>query len=165
MHGLNVCSPEASLLGRVVLGFPKPLECIDSVFLPTLWPSSLQWKEPNVVLSPYRSSLGWLESLKLSGARWCLWLAWRSVFFCFLLHCLLLSIFPSSSQGSGVFLSDWLSDCVFYIYSWLLDILFHVFWVPLPPLSIHLLQLRLEFPIRHHHQCTGSGHMPSCNSH
>lgn len=40
------------LLGKVVLGFPKPLEYTDLFFLPALWPSSLQWKEPNVMLSP-----------------------------------------------------------------------------------------------------------------
>ena len=83
MQGLNVSSPEADLLGRVVLGFPKPLECTDSVFLPALWPSGLQWREPNVVLSLDRSSLGWLESLKLSVARCCLWSDQPSVLFCF----------------------------------------------------------------------------------
>jgi len=30
MQGLNVSSLEAGLLGRVVLGFPKPLECTNS---------------------------------------------------------------------------------------------------------------------------------------
>jgi len=32
MQGLNVSSPEAGLLGRVVLGFSKPLECTDSSY-------------------------------------------------------------------------------------------------------------------------------------
>lgn len=33
-----------------------------------------------MVLSLDRSSIGWLESFKLSGARCCLWSAWPSVF-------------------------------------------------------------------------------------
>jgi len=36
MQVLNVSSPEAGLLGRVVLGFPKPLEYTDFFFLPAL---------------------------------------------------------------------------------------------------------------------------------
>ena len=36
MQGLNVSSPEASMLGRVVLGFPKPLEHKILFFLPAL---------------------------------------------------------------------------------------------------------------------------------
>jgi hypothetical protein len=37
----------------------------------------------------------------------------------------------------------------------------HACSVPLPPLSIHLLQLRLEFPVRRHHERSGSGHLSS----
>jgi len=36
MQGLSVSSPEAGFLGRVVLGFPKPLEYTNFFFLPAL---------------------------------------------------------------------------------------------------------------------------------
>jgi len=36
MQGLNVSSPEAGLLGKVILGFPKLPEYTDFFFLPTL---------------------------------------------------------------------------------------------------------------------------------
>ena len=70
------------LLGRVVLGFPKPLGVHRFFFfLPALWPLGLQWKEPNVLLSLDRFLYGKAWIFKLSHSRCHLWSAWPSVSF------------------------------------------------------------------------------------
>ena len=101
-----------------------------------------------MVLSPDRSSLGWLESLKLSGARCCLRSTRPSVFR-FAVASLSFCV-PSSSPGSACSLS--LFACVLFSVHGLkpfvpmaLRFLFHF------P-SDHLLQFRLEFPVWHHHE-------------
>lgn len=71
MQGLNVSSPEVGLLTRVVLGFLEPLEYTNFSSY-HIFDLLVYNGEPNVVLSLDRSSLGWLESLKLYGARCCL---------------------------------------------------------------------------------------------
>ena len=84
-----------------------------------------------------------------------------SLLLCFVVLCV-----ESSSQGLlfHYFVSR-LSLCLTflslfnYLYSWLLAICPHACSVPLPPLSIHLMQLHLEFPIRRQHECSRSGHM------
>ena len=68
-------------LVRVVLGFPKPLGVHRLFFfLAALWPLGLQWKEPNVMLSPERLLYGKAWIFKLFGAWCCLWSTWPSVF-------------------------------------------------------------------------------------
>ena len=82
--------------GKVALGFPKPLECTNFFPHQLFDLSSILWKETSVVLSPDRSSQGWLDSLKLSGAQCCLWSARPSIFLLLLLlH--YLSLFSLSS--------------------------------------------------------------------
>lgn len=70
--------------------------------LPSLWPLWCDW-----------SSHGWLESLKLSGARCYLWLVWPSVFFpLFASLVLLFSLFCFWSSSPCVILC-------YVLWSWL----------------------------------------------
>ena len=58
IQGLNMSSPEAGLIGRVVLGFPKPLG-VHSLVLPTSSVTlGLQLKDPTVMLNPDRFLYG-----------------------------------------------------------------------------------------------------------
>lgn len=151
-----------NLLGRVAFGFPKPLKCTDSFPHQLFDLSDLWWKDPSVVLSPDKSSQGWLESLKLSGAQCFLWSAWPSVFFLLLLlHCL--SLFSLSSSFSSPCPSRCSMSSFLSVHGFK-SIPAHGCLIPLPlpvespataSLGVPYLDVIIKF--------TGSGHLSSCN--
>ena len=105
MQGLNVSSPEVGLLGRLVLGFPKPLEYTDSSSSYQLCDLLVYSGRSQVGCSIRTdSSMGWLESLKLCGAWCCHWSARPSASFCFcfttFFSSFCLSVFSLPPRGS-----------------------------------------------------------------
>lgn len=109
--------------------------------------------------------MGWLESLKLGGARCCRYVS-SARYLVLLFSCFtaFFSVYSVLLLGFWSFFSLFSQtslrlNSVFCLYSWLLAIRFHAYSVPLPPLSIPLLQLRLEFPVRRQHEHSRSGHV------
>lgn len=96
------------------------------------------------MLSPDRSSQGWLEYLKLSDAQCCHWSAQPSVFF--LLFASLFLLFPVFIFFFSLFLSMSYLSFLFSIHVFK-AIRSHGCSIPLPPSSDCLLQLRLDFPV------------------
>lgn len=89
------------LLGRVVLGFPKPLECTNSSSPYQLYDLRVYNGQSQMWYSVRTDSpRGWLESSSF-GARCCHQLAQPSVSFCSSLASLCFLCIPSSSQDSG----------------------------------------------------------------
>lgn len=154
-------SPEVGLLGKVVLGFPKPLEYTDSsssTVARAQCGGQLEqiplWNGSNLSSSlVLDAASGQLDPL--SSFCFCFTVFFFSVYFV-----LLSGFWPLCLLCSSLELFSNLTRA-FCLYSWLLVIRNHAYSVPLPPLSIHLLQLCLEFPVRCQHERSGSGHLSS----
>jgi len=98
-----------NLLGRVVLGFPKPLECTDSFPYQLLTSPVFNGMSPiwcSVLTDPLRDGLNISSSLMLNVA-----IGQLSPLssFCFLLHCFFSSLSSSSSSLSS-------SQCPIYLF-------------------------------------------------
>ena len=155
-EGAQYESPETKLLGRVVLGFPKPLECTDSFPYQLLTFLVFNGRSPMwcyVLTDPLRDGLNLSSSLVLDAA--CGQLGPLS--FCFLLHCLIFSVFfpffsfphlrsllPLSVYG---FKANRSHDCLIPL---------------LPPSDYVLLFAWNSLFWRHHKRLIGSGHLFSC---
>jgi len=120
-----VSSPKAGLLGRVVLGFPKPLEYTNSSSSYQLCDLLVYSGKSQMWCSVRtKSFMGWLKS----SSSLCSMVPLVSLTLCLLLLCFTILCVQSSSQGSLLhFVSDFLLslpyssrfDC---LYSWLLAI-------------------------------------------
>lgn len=118
---------------RVVLGFPKPLECTDSFAYQLFDLSGLTYPlgDGLNLSSSLVLDIAFAQRSPLSSYFFSFTVFFASLSYVFLSLCLIFSV-----HGFKAFKA---------IHS-------HVCSIPLPPPSNRLLQLRLEFPIRCHHQ-------------
>lgn len=111
------------------------------------------------MLSPDRFLYGMAWIFKLFGARYCCWSARPSVSST-LLYCSLCSVLFFEFTVPLLRLLT-LLHWLFSSFVLPLAIRINACSIPLSPLSIHLLQLCLEFPVQHRHECSASGHLSS----